>query len=122
MDRIDKLIADALSDEDRELLESMEEPGFFALGLGQFRGKLGWVTWVLMLVQTVMFFAAVWCGWQFYTATELMLALKWGLTAAVLAIIATQLKMALMPQMQADRVLRALRRLELMIVQSRSQG
>lgn len=116
------MIAEALNEEDRELLESMDEPGFFALGLGQFRGKLGWVTWVLMLVQTAMFVAAIWCGWWFYSATEPLAALKWGLTAAVLAIVATQLKMALMPQMQADRVLRALRRLELMIVQARGRG
>jgi len=46
-------------------------------------------------------------------ASDVLLALKWGLSAAVLAVLATQLKMALMPQMQADRVLRALRRVEL---------
>jgi hypothetical protein len=121
MDRLDRMIAEALDDEDRALLDSIEEPGFFALGLGQFRGKLGWVTWVLMVVQTVMFLAAVWCGWHFYTATELLPALKWGLTAAVLAVLATQLKMALVPQMQADRVLRALRRVELMVLQTRKR-
>jgi hypothetical protein len=121
MDRLDRMIAEALDDEDRALLDSIEEPGFFALGLGQFRGKLGWVTWVLMVVQTVMFLAAVWCGWHFYTATELLPALKWGLTAAVLAVLATQLKMALVPQMQADRVLRALRRVELMVLQARKR-
>jgi hypothetical protein len=121
MDRLDRMIAEALDDEDRALLDSIEEPGFFALGLGQFRGKLGWVTWVLMAVQTVMFLAAVWCGWHFYTATELLPALKWGLTAAVLAVLATQLKMALVPQMQADRVLRALRRVELMVLQTRKR-
>ena len=86
MNRIDRLIEEALSEEDRAIAEATAERGWFALSLDQFRGKLGWVTWVVMIVQTTMFVAAVWCG-----------------------------KLSLMPQIQADRVLRALRRVELMI-------
>ena len=56
-------------------------------------------------------------GWQFYTATETLPALKWGLSAATLAIVAVQLKMALMPVLQANRVLLALRRLELRLAE-----
>ena len=113
MDKFDTMIAEALSEEDRALLAGMREPGFFSLGLGLFRGPNGWVSAVLMVVQTVMFLASVWCGWRFFAASEVMDALRWGLPAAVLFIVGTQLKMALMPQMQADRVLHALRRLEL---------
>ena len=112
---LDRLIEEALSAEERALFEQGGELGWFQLGLAQFRGRLGWVTWVIMIVQTVMFLASVWAGWQFYIATEVLPALKWGLTAAVLVLMATQMKMALMPQMQAERIIRELKRLELLL-------
>jgi len=113
MDDIDRRIRDALAEEDLGLSPEGTEPGFFPLAFSLFRGPQGWVSWVLATVQTVMFLAAVWAGWHFYTAAEVLPALKWGLSAATLAILATQLKMGLMPQMQANRVMLALRRLEL---------
>lgn len=115
MSKLDKMIESALTGQDRDILKETRELGFFELGLSQFGGRLGWVTWVLMIVQSVMFIAAVWCGYHFYTAAEVLPAVKWGLTAAVLALMATQLKLSLTPQMQADRVLRELKRVELLI-------
>ena len=117
--RLDRMIEEALSAEDRRILEATEELGWLQLGLQQFRGKLGWVTWVIMISQIAMVLGAVWCGVRFYGATEVVPALKWGLTGAVLIVLATQLKMALMPQMQADRLLRELKRLELLLVKGR---
>lgn len=120
MSKIDQLIEEALSAEEKSILHQTEELGWFALGASQFSGKLGWVTWVIMIVQTVMFCAAVWCGWQFFNATEVLIALKWGFPSAVLAILATILKTSLMPQMQADRILRELKRVELLIAHQKS--
>ena len=114
--RLDRLIEEALSAEDRRLFQSTQELGWFELGLNQFRGRLGWVTWVIMVVQVAMFLLAVWCGVNFFTATEVLPALKWGLSGATLALMAIQLKLSLMPQMQADRVIRELKRMELMLV------
>ena len=116
MSKLDRLIEEALRDEDRAILEATKEQGWFELGLGQFRGKLGWVTWVIMLVQTALFIAGVWCAVQFFNANEVLLALKWGLSGAVLLLSAMQLKLSLMPQIQAERILRELKRVELMLV------
>ena len=55
--KIDDLIREALEGEERGIISQTEELGYFALGLSQFRGKLGWVTWVIMVVQVVMFLA-----------------------------------------------------------------
>jgi hypothetical protein len=120
MNKLDRLIEEALQDQDRDILNQTEELGYFALGLSQFSGKLGWVTWVLMIAQTAMFIAAVWCGVYFFAATETLPALKWGLSSATLALMATQLKLSLMPQMQADRILRELKRVELMLARQNS--
>ncbi|MEM7505961.1 MAG: DUF6768 family protein [Pseudomonadota bacterium] len=113
--KLDKMIEDALSDQDREIFEETQELGFFALGLSQFGGKLGWVTWVLMVVQTLMFAGAVWCGVHFFGATDVLAAVKWGISGAVLALMAIQAKLSLAPQMQADRVMREIKRVELML-------
>ncbi|MCC5993569.1 MAG: hypothetical protein JJT99_13730 [Rhodobacteraceae bacterium] len=113
MDELDRRIAAALSEDDLGLPADAQEPGFFSLAFSTMRGPQGWVTWVLMVMQIIMFLAAVWAGWNFYSATEVLPAIKWGMSAATLMIMATQLKLSLVPQMQANRVILALRRLEL---------
>jgi branched-subunit amino acid ABC-type transport system permease component len=69
-----------------------------------------------MLAQGVMFVAGVWAAWQFFAAAEMLIALKWGLSATVLLLMAGMLKLSLMPQIQADRLLRELKRVELLIL------
>ncbi|MCP5038635.1 MAG: hypothetical protein GY945_13670 [Rhodobacteraceae bacterium] len=115
MDKLDELIREALEGEDKRIFEETAELGYFALAMGIFRGRTGWVSWVVMLVQGAMFLAAIWCAVQFYAASEVLLAVKWGISAAVLALMAGMMKMSLMPVMQADRVLRELKRVELML-------
>ena len=122
MTKLDELINETLGPEDRDILEATAEQGWFALGLNQFRGRLGWVTWVVMAMQTAMFLIGLWCAFHFFNATEMLLALKWGLSGAVLILMATALKMSLMPQIQADRVLREIKRLELILARHRTQN
>jgi Family of unknown function (DUF6768) len=121
MDKLDQLIEEALRDEDRAIMEATEELGWFHLGMKQFGGKLGWVAWVIMVVQATLFIAGVWCAVQFFGSADMLSALKWGLSGAVLIIVATQLKLSLMPQIQADRVLREVKRLELLILEHRQR-
>ena len=121
MSKLDKLIEDALRDEDRTILEATEEQGWFQLGLSQFQGKLGWVTWTIMISQMSLFVVGVWCAYHFFNATNLLLALKWGLSATVLMLTATHLKMSLMPQMQAHRVLREVKRVELLVAELKNR-
>lgn len=113
--KLDKLIEAALTGQDRQILEETKELGYFELGLSQFGGKHGWVTWVVMTVQTLMFAGALWCGYQFFTAVDVVPTVKWGISGAVLILMATQLKLSLAPQMQADRVIREVKRVELLI-------
>lgn len=119
MRKREKLGHDAVDASDREILNQTAELGYFSLSLSQFRGKLGWVTWVIMIVQTLLFLAGVWCATHFFAATDTLLAVKWGLSGAVLLLAGMQLKLSLMPQMQADRVLREVKRVELMLAARR---
>ncbi len=116
MTSIDDLIKEALTEQESEIIKSTEELGYYSLAMGLFSGKLGWVSWVIMLTQSVMFVAGVWAAWRFFGTADVLLAVKWGLSAAVLLLMAGMLKMSLMPQIQADRVLRELKRVELLIL------
>ncbi|MFV2034528.1 MAG: DUF6768 family protein, partial [Halocynthiibacter sp.] len=113
MTKLDQMIEQALPDEDHAILKATREQGWFALGRSQFSGKHGWVTWVIVLTQTAALVAGIWFAVKFFSGTEVLPTLKSGLTSAVLILISTQLKMSLMPKMQADRVLRELKRIEL---------
>ena len=114
MTNVDEVTKNAMSEQEAEIVSSIEELGYFALGLSLFRGKLAWVTWVIMLVQGAMFVAGVWCAVHLFAATDSLEALKWGLSAVVLILMAGQMKMSYMPQLQAERVLRELKRIELL--------
>lgn len=116
MEKLDQMIEEALEAEDREIFAQTEELGWFSLGLGLFSGKLGWVNWFAMIVWTVMFFAAVWCGFRFFGASDVLVAVKYGISGGVLLLASLAMKLSLMPQIHADRVIRELKRVELMMV------
>ncbi len=118
-DKLDEMIDAALNAEERELLHQLgDEPGYFTQAFGLFGGKLGWVTWLMMTAQILMFAAAVYLAVQFFRAEEPLEALKWGLPSAVLLIQALLIKLTLWPSLQANRVIREVKRLELQIARS----
>lgn len=116
---LDQMIDEALDSEERELLRSIgEEQGFFAQAFGVFGGPTGWVHVLLMAVQGALFIAGVWAAWQFFEAGDALTALRYGLPAAVLLLTALVIKMALVPAIQANRVIRELKRLELQVARA----
>lgn len=117
---IDQTLNDALAAEERELLRRIDEdPGHVKQVMSLFGGRSGWVSAVLMAVQSVLFVAGAWAGWRFFGATDVLSALHWGLPAAVLLLMALMIKLALWPVMQTNRLRLSLKRLELLVVQSR---
>lgn len=122
MNRLDDLIAQTLNEEDQELSrELMREPGYFEQALGLFSGRLAWVHWLIMVIQSVMFFTSAWMAFKFYQSTEVLEALRWGLPSVVLMLAALIMKMALVPEMTTNRLLLEMRRVELRIERLRSE-
>ncbi|WP_164118406.1 DUF6768 family protein [Sphingorhabdus sp. Alg239-R122] len=114
MNKLDDMLAETLSAEDQALLDEIrDEPGYFTQAFGLFRGNTGWVAWAIMIVQSIMFLAGAWMAIQFFGASDTVNQLRWGLPSAVLLILSSMFKLSLMPTMQANRVLREVRRLEL---------
>ncbi|MCU0883191.1 MAG: hypothetical protein MUF14_11050 [Hyphomonadaceae bacterium] len=109
----------AIIAEEKALLAAIgEEPGFIRQATGLFAGPAGWVGVVLMVSQTGLFVAGAWAGWHFFQAADTLEALQWGLPAAVALLMALMIKLSLVPQMQANRVIREIRRLEVILARA----
>jgi hypothetical protein len=114
---IDQTLDDALQAEERDLLRRIgEEPGYLDQALSIFSGKTGWVSALLMVVQGVAFLGGAFMAWRFFQAADSLSALQWGLPSAVLLLTSLIIKMAMWPTIQANRVIRELRRMELQMV------
>jgi membrane protein insertase Oxa1/YidC/SpoIIIJ len=110
------IIEQALNAEERELLRRIgDEPAYAEQALSLFKGQTGWVNLVLMVAQSMLFVAGILAAWQFFNATDVLTALHWGLPAAVALLMALAIKLALYPVIQANRVIREMKRLELQI-------
>ncbi|MGY6708836.1 MAG: DUF6768 family protein [Rhizobiaceae bacterium] len=120
MKDIDRLIDEAIHEEESELLRQIgEEPGFFTQLFGIFGGRTGWVNVYVMVVQTVFFVAGVWAAWMFFLAVDPVAQLRWGLPAAVLLIMALMLKIMVWPSVQTNRLLREMKLIQLQLAQRR---
>jgi Family of unknown function (DUF6768) len=115
MDKLDQMIAEALSEEDRAIMAETGERGVFAELAAQLSGHNAWVKWVSYLYIAVFAGLFFWTAWEAFTATDLLVALKWGLGAVLSMIVVGMLKLYLFTEMQTDRVIRELKRVELML-------
>ena len=115
MDKLDKMITEALAEEDRDILEQTRELGLFRQLAGQYQGPNAWVNWLSTLGLFAYAALAFWAAWRFFTGTDAVEIAFWGilLTVAILAI--GMIKLYLLSKIETDRVLRALKRLELVI-------
>ena len=122
MAELDQMIDEALDREERELLSRIGEPGFFGMALGLFSGRLGWVHALMMAVQAVLFVAGAYAAWRFFGAADAVTQLRWGLPSAVLLIASLIVKMSIWPTLNADRLMRELKRIELQLARASRAG
>lgn len=114
MQDIDRMIEEALQGEEQALFrETAREPGFFAQAFGLLGGPNGWVNVVMVAVQATLFVAGLWAGWRFFAADTALSALHWGLPAVVLLLASLIVKLGMMPELQANRLMRELKRQQL---------
>jgi len=123
MTNIDERIETALAAEEEELLaRNAAEPGYFRQAFDLFRGRLGWVMWFVYIVQLLMFLAAAYALYRLFTAAEILRALQWGIGAVLLVQLTTFLRSFMGAHFEANRVLRAVARLELRLLRIESAG
>ncbi|MCW9045664.1 MAG: hypothetical protein OQK35_04970 [Alphaproteobacteria bacterium] len=116
MDKLDTMINEALDDEDRLILEKIgREQTLAEAALDLFRGKLGWLNGVLLLGHLLFAIAGAYAAWKFFTLTEILDVIRWGISAAVLLLAALIMRVTIYPAIQANRILRAMKHMEMQI-------
>ena len=121
MNKIDEMIGRALTAEDRALLASHGEPGYVAQATGIFRGSMGGVMWLVNIVAGLAFLAAAYALWQVVGADDALRAIKWGVGALFLSHITMICKSFMGNHLEANRMLRELKRIELQIALQRDR-
>ena len=115
MNKIDELIGQALTEEDRALLASHGEPGYIAQAFGLFRGPMAWVMWLVNIAGGVAFLAGAYALWQMAASADALVAVKWGVGSLFLFQVTTLCKIFMGNHMEANRMLRELKRVELQV-------
>lgn len=115
MDKFDDLIGRALTEEDRALLASHGEPGYITQAFGLFRGPLAWVMWLVNIASGVAFLAGAYAVWRMFGTSDAVIAVKWGVASLFLFQVTTLCKTFMGSRMEANRLLRELKRMELQV-------
>jgi hypothetical protein len=115
MNKIDELIGQALTEEDRALLASHGEPDYIAQAFGLFRGQMAWIMWLLNIAGGFAFLAGAYASWQMMASTDALVAVKWGVGALFLFQVTALCKSFMGNHMEANRMLRELKRVELQV-------
>jgi len=116
MDQLDKMIRETLDDEDRKILDTIgwDQSSFDMVG-DMFRGKIGFLNLTVIFGLLAWFGLGLFATWKAYNVTEIVDVVRWGLIAAVCLIGAAVAKINLLPSIQANRTLHAIKRLEMQV-------
>ncbi|MEO7793839.1 MAG: DUF6768 family protein [Thermoanaerobaculia bacterium] len=115
MDDLDRKIEEALSAEDRTMLEKFGEQGVLGQWFGVYRGAMGGLAVLATILTFALVLAAGYCGWKLFGASEALDAARWGAGTVLLLAMVGYLKLWFLLRMESNRVLREVKRLELQI-------
>jgi hypothetical protein len=121
-EELDRMIADALDAEDREIMHEFgEEQAYFTQALAIFRGKLAWVMWLANLMNILGAVVAGWAGWKLYHATDPVIAIQFGILALAGLNMGLFFKGAMGMHGETMRVVREIKRLELQVLRGQAK-
>src|SRR5262245_7485862 len=116
MKTLDDAIRGAVSKEDAEFLAKLEsEEGTVQQVVGVFRGPMRWFYTLLLIAGVLLGIFGVYACWRFATVTDLRPLLYWGAATGFSLLALTVVRILFFMQMNTNRVLRELKRLELQI-------
>ncbi len=118
MNNLDQKIQAALRREGASS-ELLDEPNLAEEVFTAFRGRNRVISTIMFVVNILIVIAAVWSAVRFYGAESIPLQLQWGALAMLLILAASFLKVWFWLEMHTTRVLRELKRVELLLVTRR---
>ena len=120
MSKLDRMIEEALDAEDRAILSQYGEKGLFGEVGELFTGKMAPWNMIHFVVQIALFIGALYAGRLFFTVDDLVPMIRWGMLTLGLFIAMGVIKMMQWEQVQANRVIREVKRVELQLARSKA--
>lgn len=113
---LDIRITELLTETEAHLLRSTQPYGWQGLYRSMRRGRLKKVVRVIDLACILLLVAAIWTGTRFFGSADILPAMKYGISTSVLLLLSAMLKLSLMPHIQTERVLRQMKRIEILLL------
>ena len=114
-ENIDDLIKQALSEEESDILERLDEQSIFEQMMSTFQGKMKWIAIYSVFIMLVIFGLSVYCLIEFLKAEEIRQMLLWGAGMGMGMMAVSMLKTWHWMQMDKNTLMREIKRLELHI-------
>ncbi|MEM7054788.1 MAG: DUF6768 family protein [Pseudomonadota bacterium] len=90
--------------------------GMFGMLANAFNGSMRrwvWLSNLLVLIASVFLF---WCGWEFFTASDLDDRVYWGICLVISGNVVSMMKMWIFQEMNRTSLMREIKRVELLLV------
>ncbi|TMU55976.1 DUF6768 family protein [Flagellimonas algicola] len=115
MEEIDKLIKEALTQDEAKFYDELGEQNVLEKFGGIFKGKMGWLIVIMNIMVFVFLGVLIYCSIQFLDSEATNDLIKWGVGIFICLIMMSMLKVYFWMQMDKNDLLRELKRLELQI-------
>lgn len=112
---IDKLIEEALTQEEAEFYHLLDEQNIFQMVGGLFKGKNTWINIIMTVIAAIAFALAVYFGIDFFTSNDVLHAMKTGMAMLIFLLMNSFLKLYQWNQMDKNAIIRELKRVELQV-------
>ncbi len=117
MNELDEKIRAALSDEEQQAVQALDEQlGLFQMLAMSLKGKQAWLTWYMWILGLVVFVLGLYCLSQFLGSEEVQQQLVWMLAIQTCLAIIVIIKVIGWQQLQKLELMREIKRLELQLI------
>jgi hypothetical protein len=115
MEDIDKIIKEALSEEEAKFYEDLNEPAILDK-LGEiYKGRMGWLAMLMNVIMLLLFALFIYALIQFLNTTDTLELIRWAATGMFSILALGILKLYFWMQMDKNDLQRELKRIELQI-------
>jgi len=114
-EEIDRLIEQALTEEEAVFYHKLDEQNLVEMFGGLFQGKMKWLTVMTLVIQFIMFGFAVYFGYRFFNAVDIMQAIQFGAGVLFFMMAVGMLKLYHWMQMDKNAIIREIKRTELQV-------
>ncbi len=114
-EEIDKLITESLSKDEAEFYKTLDEENVFKMWSGVYTGKNGWIAIIQSVFITIFVFAAIYCGYRFFTVETVAEMLRYGAGMFIFMMFTSFLKLWLWNQIDKNSILRKIKRIEFQV-------